>query len=299
VLRSHLEHDSLPWANAALSGFVLDPDRKKMSKSKGNVVTPAGMLKEFGSDGVRYWAASVRPGGDPAFNPNDPGEIKVGRRLAIKILNAARFALMQADPRGPITEPLDRAMLMALADLVTSSTNDFEDYDYAGALADTEKFLWGFCDDYLELVKSRRYGDFEREGAASANSAMLVALSTVMKLFAPFLPFVTEEVWSWWHSDSVHHSRWPTREEVLEAAGGHDVKVLAIREATEGALAEVRKIKSLQKKPTKAVVTKALIPAEFGDLAQRDFMAATHIRELEFVEQLAAFHLEFAEEPAA
>jgi valyl-tRNA synthetase len=301
VLRSHLEHDSLPWAHAALSGFVLDPDRKKMSKSKGNVVTPVGLLEQFGSDGVRYWSASVRPGGDPAFDLNDPGEIKVGRRLAIKILNAARFALMQAEPRGPITEPLDRAMLMALADLVTSSTRDFEDYDYAGALADTERFFWGFCDDYLELVKSRRYGDFGPEAAASANSAMLVALSTLMRLFAPFLPFVTEEVWSWWHPDSVHRAPWPARAEVLEAAGGHDVQTLLIREATAGALAEVRRVKSLLKKPTKAVIAKALLSAEFEGLrpAERDFKAATHIRELQFADQVVETQLEFAEEPAA
>jgi valyl-tRNA synthetase len=299
VLRSHLEHDSLPWAHAALSGFVLDPDRKKMSKSKGNVVTPVGLLEQFGSDGVRYWSASVRPGGDPAFDLNDPGEIKVGRRLAIKILNAARFALMQAEPRGPMTEPLDRAMLMALADLVTSSTRDFEDYDYAGALADTERFFWGFCDDYLELVKSRRYGDFGPEAAASANSAMLVALSTLMRLFAPFLPFVTEEVWSWWHPDSVHRAPWPTRDEVLQAAGGHDVQTLLIREATQDALAEVRRIKSLAKKATKAVIAKALLPDIWEGLALRDFKAATHIRELQFVKQLAEVHLEFADEPAA
>ena len=301
ILRSHLEHDSLPWAHAALSGFVLDPDRKKMSKSKGNVVTPVGLLEQFGSDGVRYWSASVRPGGDPAFDLNDPGEIKVGRRLAIKILNAARFALMQAEPRGPITEPLDRAMLMALADLVTSSTRDFENYDYAGALADTERFFWSFCDDYLELVKSRRYGDFGPEAAASANSAMLVALSTLMRLFAPFLPFVTEEVWSWWHPDSVHRAPWPARAEVLEAAGGHDVQTLLIREATAGALAEVRRVKSLLKKPTKAVIAKALLSAQFEGLrpAERDFKAATHIRELQFADQAVETQLEFAEEPAA
>src|SRR4029079_4108267 len=128
VLRAELEHGSLPWAHAAISGWVLDPDRKKMSKSKGNVVTPMGLLEEHGSDGVRYWSASARPGTDTAF---DPAQMKVGRRLAIKILNAARFALMQADPRGPIPEPLDRGMLTALARLVDESTEQLEAYDYA------------------------------------------------------------------------------------------------------------------------------------------------------------------------
>jgi len=297
VLRSHLEHNVLPWHHAALSGWILDPDRKKMSKSKGNVVTPMGLLQEYGSDGVRYWSTSARPGTDTAF---DPAQMKVGRRLAIKILNAARFALLQAEPRGPITEPLDRGMLTALASLVAESTRDLEDYDYARVLQNTEAFFWAFCDDYLELVKSRRYGDFGAEGAASANSAMLVALSTLLRLFAPFLPFVTEEVWSWWRRDSVHRVPWPTHDEVVASIGGADMNARAVvLESTRGALAEVRRIRSLAKKPTKAVIAKALLPSAWAGLALRDFKAATHIRELQFVEQLAEAQLDFAEEPAA
>jgi valyl-tRNA synthetase len=297
VLRAHLEHDSLPWTNAALSGWILDPDRKKMSKSKGNVVTPMALLEEYGSDGVRYWSASARPGTDTAF---DPAQMKVGRRLAIKILNAARFALLQAEPRGPITEPLDRGMLTALSRLVDESTEQLEAYDYARVLERTESFFWAFCDDYLELVKSRRYGDFGTEAAASANSAMLVALSTLMRLFAPYLPFVTEEVWSWWHSGSVHGAAWPDAAEVVAPISGADAPALAVREATQGALAEVRRLKSLLKKPTKAVIARAVLPSAFSALqpAARDFQAATHIRELIFAD-VAEAQLEFAEEPAA
>jgi valyl-tRNA synthetase len=297
VLRSHLEHQSLPWKHAALSGFITDPDRKKMSKSKGNVVTPMALLQEHGSDGVRYWAAGARAGADAIF---EPGQMKVGRRLAIKILNAARFALMQAEPRGPITEPLDRGMLTALADLVERCTKNFEEYDYAGALQQTEKFFWEFCDDYLELVKGRRYGDFGSEAAASANSAMLVALSTLLRLFAPFLPFVTEEVWSWWRPGSVHTAKWPAAAEVVAPIGGADTGALEVVEATQGALADVRRIKSLLKKPTKAVINKAVLPAAFSGLgpAVRDFQAATHIRGLTFGD-VTEPQLEFAEEPAA
>src|SRR5687768_4679873 len=235
VLRSELEHRQLPWAHTAISGFVVDPDRKKMSKSKGNVVTPLALLEEHGSDGVRYWAASGRAGTDTTF---DPAQMKVGRRLAMKLLNAARFALMQADPRGPITEPLDRGMLTALAALVTEATEQLHGYDYARVLERTESFFWTFCDDHLELVKSRRYGDFGPEAAASANSAMLVALSSLLRLFAPFLPFVTEEVWSWWRPGSVHRATWPTAEEVLLPIGsGPDDRAMAVREATQNALA--------------------------------------------------------------
>lgn len=233
---------------------------------------------------------------------------ELGRRLAIKILNAARFALMpstslgpgQHVPRGAITEPLDRGMLTALAKLVESSTRDLAEYEYAGALQSTEKFFWEFCDDYLELVKARRYGDFGSEGAASANSAMLAALSTLLRLFAPFLPFVTEEVWSWWQPGSVHTAKWPAAAEVVASIGGADERALAVREATQGALAEVRRIKSLLKKPTKAVITRAVLPAAFSGLgpATRDFQAATHIRDLQFAD-VAEPQLEFAEEPAA
>jgi valyl-tRNA synthetase len=297
VLRSELEHDTLPWANAAISGWILDPDRKKMSKSKGNVVTPMALLEEHGSDGVRYWAASGRPGADTAF---EPGQMKVGRRLAIKILNAARFALLQAEPRGPITEPLDRGMLAALSDLVAESTANLEAYDYARVLERTEQFFWAFCDDYLELVKARRYGDFGAEGAASANSAMLVALSTLLRLFAPYLPFVTEEVWSWWQQGSVHRAAWPTPDEVVAPTKGRDEGAVAVREATQMALADVRRIKSLLKKPVKAVIAKAVLPSAYQALtpAARDFQAATHIRALSFGD-VAEPQLEFAEEPAA
>jgi valyl-tRNA synthetase len=297
VLRSHLEHNTLPWAHAAISGFITDPDRKKMSKSKGNVVTPAALLTEHGSDGVRYWAACARPGADTIF---EPGQMKVGRRLAIKILNAARFALMQAEPLGPITEPLDRGMLTSLSLLVAESTEQLEAYEYARVLERTERFFWSFCDDYLELVKSRRYGDFTPEAAASANSAMLVALSTLLRLFAPYLPFVTEEVWSWWRPGSIHQARWPVPAEVVEPIGGADADAVSVFAQSQAALAEVRRIKALAKRPVKAVIDRAILPAALEGLqpAARDFKAATHIRELSFADVTEA-DLTFAEEPAA
>jgi valyl-tRNA synthetase len=209
VLRAQLEHGSLPWRHAAISGWVLDPDRKKMSKSKGNVVTPMALLEEHGSDAARYWAAKGGPGVDTAF---DPGQMKVGRRLAIKILNASKFVLAKTEPAGAVTEAIDRGMLRRLADLVRSVTATFEAYDYAAALRDTETFFWMFCDDYIELAKRLRAG--EGPGAASACRASSAALATLLRLFAPFLPFVTEEVWSWWKQGSIHHTPWPDAAEI-------------------------------------------------------------------------------------
>jgi valyl-tRNA synthetase len=281
VLRSILEHRSLPWKHTAISGWVLDPDRKKMSKSKGNVVTPMALLEEHGSDGVRYWSAKGGPGTDTAF---DAGQMKVGRRLAIKMLNAAKFALMQAEPRGPISEPLDRGMLSSLSTLVQESTEQFEAYDYARVLDQAERFFWAFCDDYLELVKGRRYGDFTPEGAASANSAMLVAMSTLLRLFAPFLPFVTEEVWSWWRPGSVHKARWPTADEVVAPIGGSDAQAVEVFGHARAALGEIRRIKALEKRPVKAVIDRAVLPRRFESLmpAAQDVKAAAHIRDLSF-----------------
>ena len=303
VLRTHLEHDTVPWTHAAISGWVLDPDRKKMSKSKGNVVTPKGLLDEHGSDGVRYWAASARPGTDTGF---DPAQMKVGRRLAIKLLNASRFALLQTEPVGAITEPLDRGMLTTLARLVDEATVQLEDYDYARVLERTERFFWSFCDDYLELVKSRRYGDVTPEGAASANSAMRVALSVLLRLFAPYLPFVTEEVWSWWQPGSVHRAAWPAGHEVTrELAGedaaegaGEDAGAAVVLEQTQAALAEVRRVRSLQKRGAKTLITTAVLPSAYAGLARQDFVAALHIQALSFAD-VAEPVLTFAEEPTA
>ena len=256
VLRSHLEFDVLPWSNAAISGWILDPDRKKMSKSKGNVVTPMALLEEHGSDGVRYWAASGRPGADTAF---DVGQMKVGRRLAIKLLNASKFVLASAEPRGDVSAPIDRGLLTMVGRLVRETTADLDDYNYARVLERTESLFWFFCDNYLELVKSRRYGDQGPEGAASANSALLTALSALLRLFAPFLPFVTEEVWSWWQPGSIHTSAWPAAEELFGPAGGENEDGARTLELAAAVLGEIRKKKSEEQRPMKTPVARAVV----------------------------------------
>jgi len=245
VLRAHLETDSLPWTHAAISGWVLDPDRKKMSKSKGNVVTPMGLLEEHGSDAVRYWAAKGGPGVDTAF---DPGQMQVGRRLSIKLLNASKFVLGKTSPIGPVTHPLDRGMLTRLAEVVSTASAHFDAYDYTAALRETETFFWWFCDDHIEHVKRRRATD--AESAASATASCLTALSTMLRLFAPFLPFATEEVWSWWQQGSVHRAAWPTTAEVLAGLNGAaDESAHRALEQASAVTAAIRRERSLRKTP--------------------------------------------------
>jgi valyl-tRNA synthetase len=213
MVRSHFEHKTAPWSNAALSGWILDPDRKKMSKSKGNVVTPVDLFEQYGSDAVRYWAASARPGVDTAFSED---QMKVGRKLATKILNVTKFVLGfgDADESVAPTEQVDCAMLHRLAAVVEECTTAFEAFDYARALERTESFFWWFCDDYVELVKTRAYSEDSPEGSLSARIALRRALSTLQRLFAPLLPFATEEVWNWWQTGSVHQAQWPTSAEL-------------------------------------------------------------------------------------
>ena len=225
AVRAETLASSVPWYNTALSGWILDPDRKKMSKSKGNVVVPHDVLDKYGSDAVRYWAASARLGADTAY---DEGQMKIGRRLAIKLLNASKFVLnlgateksvITSQSQGRVlTNALDRSLLVRLAYLIEEATAAFEKYEYARALQIAESFFWSFTDDFVELIKDRAYGARGETEQASVLAALATTLDALLRLFAPFLPFVTEEIWSWWRAGSVHRAPWPQALPVLEGA---------------------------------------------------------------------------------
>ena len=255
MVRSHFEHDVAPWSHVALSGWILDPDRKKMSKSKGNVVTPADLFDSYGSDAVRYWAVGARPGVDTAFSED---QMKVGRKLATKLLNVSKFVLGIGEVADDVvpTEAIDVAMLHRLAGVVDEATAAFETFDYARVLERTEEFFWWFCDDYVELVKTRGYLSHTEDGAMSARAALRRALSTLQRLLAPLLPFVTEEVWSWWQAGSVHQSQWPTTSELTQGlASGPNEELL---DAICSAIGMIRRAKTEAKVSQRAVVTEAL-----------------------------------------
>jgi valyl-tRNA synthetase len=255
IVRSHYEHGSLPWANTTINGWILDPDRKKMSKSKGNVVTPMPLFEQYGTDAVRYWAISARPGVDTAFSED---QMKVGRRLATKLLNVTKFVLgivgSVEHGDGAVTDPVDRAMLARLDATIGDATVALDGFDYARALERTEAFFWWFCDDYVELVKGRAYGGRGVDAAASASAALAIALSALQRLLAPMLPFATEEAWSWSHDTSVHVAPWPTP---TGEVGDGDVDLDAVSEV----LATVRRAKTEAKKSQRAEVAELAITA--------------------------------------
>lgn len=320
IVRSHLEFGTLPWSDTNINGWILDPDRKKMSKSVGNVVTPKDLLDKYGSDGVRYWAASGRPGMDTAF---DESQMEVGRKLALKLLNASRFVL---SPRlwedagdgagvggaggpgagvgagGPglapeqaalraaeaalrpelVTEPVDQALLASLDQLVSIATNALDAYDYARALERTEEWFWDFCDHYLELVKTRAYGEIGSDRATSARATLARGLSVVLRLFAPFLPFVTEEVWSWWQEGSIHLTSWPEG-----VAGGAEAAADdAVYRNAIALLGDIRRAKSEAKVSQRSPVERVTVSAPAEEVAALrlvtdDLRAAQNIVELD------------------
>ena len=224
IAKAMLHEDSVPWHHALVSGWVLDPDRKKMSKSKGNVVTPAPLVEKHSADPTRYWAASARLGVDTAF---DESVFKIGKRLVTKIFNAGKFVLAQQGVSAPLSSELDLAFAAGLERLVVQATRDFDAFNYAHVLQSTETFFWAhFTDTYLELAKprARRHVDglCDDEAATlasgSAVAGLRLGLDVLLRLLAPTLPYITEEVWSWAFAEekghpSIHKAPWPGEED--------------------------------------------------------------------------------------
>ncbi|WP_104118546.1 valine--tRNA ligase [Arthrobacter sp. B1805] len=291
AVRADALQDSVPWKHAALSGWILDPDRKKMSKSKGNVVVPTDVLEQFGADAVRYWAASAKLGADTAYEIN---QMKIGRRLAIKLLNASKFVLnlgvteasVGEGALGRVSNALDLSLLAQLRTVTEQATAAFEKYDYARALQLSESFFWTFTDDYVELVKDRAYGDAGDPETQSVQTTLATTLDALLRLFAPFLPFATEEVWSWWRQDSVHRAAWPSAEALGALPGTADPHVLT---SVALALGGIRKAKSEAKVKQRTEVETAVVTAPAAQVEQvraglADLLAAGNARDLQLAE---------------
>ena len=309
VVRANFEYDALPWANTTMNGWILDPDRKKMSKSKGNVVTPMPLFATYGTDAVRYWAVSARPGVDTVVSED---QVKVGRRLATKLLNVTKFVLgidgpptsqasMAAEDISSdnVDDAVDLAMLARLDGVVSEATTAFDGFDYARALERVESFFWWFCDDYVELVKGRAYGGRGDAGATSARRALRRALDVQLRLLAPMLPFATEEAWSWWRPGSIHVAAWPQPSDApaVDDARAVDLTLVsdvlaAVRRAKTGAKASQR---SAADRVTIGAPTPGGLRAASDDLS--DALTIGHLELLEAAEMQVT--VELAPPPSA
>lgn len=289
IAKAMLHEDKVPWKQVAISGWVLDPDRKKMSKSKGNVLTPMHLLDQYGADGVRYWSASARLGTDTAFDENI---LKIGKRLVTKIFNAGKFVLGLKGEAGEISSELDRAFVQRLAKTVAQANADFENVDYASALSEIQRFFWAdFTDEYLELVKPRAYNNEDPKGQGSALATLRLGLSVLLRLFAPFLPYVTEEVWSWYFAQasghkSIHIASFPTEADFGGIKAASDEKCFDAVSACRG---KVNQKKTEGQKSVGSEVENLKISANKTTIARLelvcdDFKAACRIQKLELTE---------------
>ena len=243
VVKSALHHNEIPWKNVIISGWVLDPDRKKMSKSKGNVVVPNDLIEQYGADAVRYWSANARLGADTA---NDEQVFKVGKKLVVKIFNASKFVLnnfhkIDVLDKSNIKNPLDKSLVYIFNNYLEKITESLNKYQFAEALNLTEDFFWNyFTDNYIELVKNRRLNGSSVD-SLSASTTLILILENVLKLFAPFVPMITDEIWLTMYPDkkSIHLQKWPQKIDVdLNNISSHEFEV------AKESIASIRKEKT-------------------------------------------------------
>jgi valyl-tRNA synthetase len=278
ITKAWMHEGEIPWKNVAISGWVLDPDRKKMSKSKGNVVTPEKLLDEYSSDAIRYWSAKARLGVDTAF---EESVFSIGKKLVTKLFNASKFVMMQiADAENltqkDITVEVDRDYVDTLRTLVEKCSTHFEDFDYAHALDKAEAEFWQFCDHYIELVKTRAYKEEDQAKRRSAQATLKYSLRTFLLLLAPFLPYITDEVWSWsfikeGDKESIHNEPWPTVDTFKEV---EKPSKDALVEKAIIVLTEIRGTKSNAQKNMKYPVQKLELVANNDDKERLEIVIA-------------------------
>ena len=284
IAKALLHEGVIPWRHVVVSGWVLDPDRKKMSKSKGNVVTPMALFEQYTADGARYWAASARLGADTAM---DEKVFKVGKRLATKLFNAGKFVLAQAAVVHPVQRELDLAFAAKLRGLVTRATDAFEEFNHAQALAETESFFWThFTDTFIELAKARARSESDADGRGSAVAALRLGLNVLLRLFAPFQPYVTEEVWSWAYAEetgqpSIHRAPWPSETDFEAVAAPDHELSFEIATACWGAINKRKadeKVSMGREVVRLGVAANAATLARF-ELVREDVMPGARVRE--------------------
>jgi valyl-tRNA synthetase len=275
IAKAWMHERQLPWSDIAISGWVVSPDRQKMSKSKGKSVTPEALLGTYSADALRYWAARAKLGQDTMYDEN---VFKVGHRLATKLFNAARFTMIQLEGAAKdsavgtwsladVAESADQAWIGHMRTTIGSATAEFEGYDYAGAFLLIESAFWDFCDNYLELVKGRAYCAERPAARKSAVATLEWSIKTFVRLLAPFLPYITEEVWSWHFAalenrPSVHDAPWPTTEEIRVVPEG----LADLWKVVKSILDRIRAEKAAQKRSVKWPVQTLSVAAAKKDI---------------------------------
>ena len=292
VVKSQMHFKTNPFKEVAVSGWALDPKGRKMSKSLGNVIDPRVILQKFPADALRYWSAGSKLGDDMPFQEKD---LVTGNKTITKLWNASKFAslhLQDFDGKRPgKLEAYDKAMLSKLARLIESSTASFEQYEYHHSKLSVDTFFWhDLCDEYLEVVKDRLY-NAEQRGIPSRKSAQYVlyqSLLAVIKLFAPFMPHITEEVYQSFFksrekSPSIHVSSWPAcnKKDI-------DIPCEAVGNLVSYAVEQARRAKSEKNLSLKAPIRHFLIRGKISkldfEMVKKDIMAATSCANLEYEE---------------
>jgi len=289
VVKSQLHYKKNPWSDVMISGWALDPHGKKMSKSKGNVIEPQEMIEKYSADALRFWAAGSKLGDDLPFQEKD---LLTGQKTITKLWNASKFAIMHLedyDNEEYETALLDKWLLSKLNKLIKWCTETFDKYEYAKTKLETEKFFWQMlCDNYLEFVKHRLYSDDkDSKSRRQAQYTLYTTVLTVLKLFAPIMPHITEEIYQLYfakkeNQKSIHRSKWPEYNKSFV-----DEKAETIGDNVVAIVAAVRKYKSEKNMSQKAELNKLTI--ECDDKTRKDLekvlddiKAITSVNEVEF-----------------
>ncbi len=283
VVKSYLHNKNLPWKDVMISGHGLDPSGKKMSKSKGNLIDPMVLIEKYPADAIRFWAAGSKLGDDLPYQEKD---VHTGQKTITKLWNAAQFSIMHLKNYKPKTiklEAFDQWILSRLNQIVKVSTEELEKYEYSKVKLEVENFFWNvFADYYLEIIKDRLYNPDKRSKQAkeSAQYALYVTFTTILKLFAPIMPFITEEIYrTHFGKTSIHVSDWPIADskkinKKIEIAGDRAIQIIS----------EVRKFKSKNNKSLKTEISLTLENTDENLLKPflEDLKAVTFAKEIKF-----------------
>ena len=285
LVKSQLHNGFNPWNDVVISGWALDQHGKKMSKSKGNVVEPQAVLDKYGADALRFWAASSKLGDDLPYQEK---ELVSGQRTVNKLWNASKFCFMHLEEyKGEVPKKLnatDRWLLSKLNNLIKTCTDSFEVYEYSRVKANTELFFWKtFCDNYLEIVKDRLYNPDRRgkENRLSGQYTLNYTLITILKLFAPIMPFITEEIYQNYYKknlkkSSIHLLEWPESNKKLI-----DNKIEELGDKVVEAISYVRKEKAMKGKSLKEPVKILILSKDLKEF-EDDIKAVTQADKIEY-----------------